>query len=277
MSRRRLHASAFTRVPTVDQPAGTAAYCFRGMRVKTKLMWRLAVPAAVTLLAGCGWLADPALSEIAPERRTYILYDADLGTLPGSQGFVYLSDPSPAEATQEYDEGATVLDTTAQQSDKAGYFASPLSVPVLNHARGFTVAFTVQIESEAHSSEHRAGFSVIVLGDDLLGIELGFWEDRIWAQEGGEGPLLFTQAEYAPWDTVAGLVLYRLAFSESGYTLSVDEAPVLTGALRDYTAFTGQPDPYEIPNLVFIGDNTSSADARVRIAAVSITVGSTDN
>jgi hypothetical protein len=45
---------------------------------------------------------------------------------------------------------------------------------------------------------------------------------------------------------------------------------VLSGSLRDYTAFSGPVDPYETPNLIFIGDDTSSASARIRLSYVSV-------
>ncbi|MEP7134154.1 MAG: hypothetical protein ABI904_04395 [Chloroflexota bacterium] len=55
------------------------------------------------------------------------------------------------------------------------------------------------------------------------------------------------------------------------YTLTANAIPLLTGPLRDYSAFTGFPDPYEAPNFLFLGDNTTSAQARVRLRFVSVT------
>ena len=61
-------------------------------------------------------------------------------------------------------------------------------------------------------------------------------------------------------------------FNISGdeYTLSTGGSEILTGVLRDYTAFDKLIDPYETPNLLFIGDNTSRAQAKVNIAYVAL-------
>ena len=49
--------------------------------------------------------------------------------------------------------------------------------------------------------------------------------------------------------------------------------PILQGALRQYTGFNppaGVPDVYKISNLIFIGDDTTSAGARVTIGPVQV-------
>ena len=150
---------------------------------------------------------------------------------------------------------------------------------------GYTVSFTVQVELEDHAGsdknndgiEDRAGFSLIVLSSDKRGIELGFWKDRIWAQEGGTGSTLFTQAEGAAFDTQSARIPYALAVQGDTYTLSSNGTPILSGNLRDYTAFSGFPDPYETPNLIFLGDDTSSASANIQLAYVEVgPIGSTE-
>ena len=74
------------------------------------------------------------------------------------------------------------MTTTLQISDKAGYFAKNQLMPQLDRTAGYTVRFTAQVQEELHNNNNRAGFSVIVLSSDLKGIELGFWEDQVWAQ-----------------------------------------------------------------------------------------------
>ena len=52
----------------------------------------------------------------------------------------------------------------------------------------------------------------------------------------------------------------------------VGDPATLTGQLRDYTTWVpplGFPDPYEMPSLIFLGDNTTSAGARTHISYVS--------
>jgi hypothetical protein len=205
---------------------------------------------------------------------TIVLYDGSLGNKPDDQGFTFLATPSVPATTSG---GATTLDTSAEKDISAGYFAaqgsffgSTAPVPVLDRVVGYSVHFTVQVELEDHSSDDRAGFSLIVLSSDKRGIELGFWKDRIWAQEGGSGDTLFTQAEGAAFNTQSGRIGYTLAVQGDSYALSSGGTPILSGALRDYTAFSGQPDPYETPSLIFLGDDTSSASAKIHLAYVAV-------
>ncbi len=195
---------------------------------------------------------------------TVTLYDGALNTgTPDTQGFFYLTKPVPSQARQSFTNGATTLTTTLQISDQAGYFASPLQMPQLDRTAGYTVRFTAQVLQESHNDNDRAGFSVIVLSSDLKGIELGFWADQVWAQSGPQ----FTRAETTTLDTTAGLIAYNLAIAQNSYTLTGGGAS-LSGPLRDYSSFG---DPYTRPNFLFLGDDTTSAGARIRLAKVDIT------
>jgi hypothetical protein len=249
----------------------------------SRLAWRVALPCLVlTSLASVS--AAPT-----PTAAATVLYDGAKNNRPNDQGWTYLA--AGGGATQNASGGATTLDTSGGKGTFAGYFAakggflgSSASVPVLDRAIGYAVSFSVQVELEDHSGsdrngdgkDDRAGFSLIVLSSDKRGIELGFWKDRIWAQEGGSGGGLFTQAEGAPFDTRSAHVLYTLTVQGDSYALSSAGAPILGGKLRDYTAFTGSPDPYKTPNLIFLGDDTSSASAKIQLAYVAAgpTVGS---
>jgi hypothetical protein len=219
--------------------------------------------AAFALLAGSG-------------RAEVVLYDGALDTTPDLQGWTYLTLPLVgADASQSASGGRTTLDTTADMSEMAGYFlggpfGDPALAPVLDRATGYTLSFDLRLDVESHASGDRAGFSLIALGGDLLGIELGFWADEVWAQD--DDPL-FTHDEGAAFDTTAALVRYELRVLGASYTLAADGVPILSGALRDYAAFDGSPDPYEVPNLLFFGDDTSGASARAEIARIGVTTG----
>lgn len=195
---------------------------------------------------------------------TNLLYDGALGTPPEAQGLFFFGAAVPVTAG-----GATTLDTSANDLLKAGYTLNPTVAITLDRAAGFQAIFAAQLITETHASNDRAGFSVIVLSSDKQGIELSFWRDRVWAQEGGAEPGLFTQAEGAPFDTT-GLVTYTLTLTSTAYTLSAGDAPLLSGPVRDYTAFDGSPDVYENPNFLFLGDNTASARASVRFSYVAV-------
>ena len=213
----------------------------------------------------------------APNATTRVLYDAALGGTPDEQAFAYQaigSFPSPPQAQQIYSSTipATVFNSMAEIQDSAGY---SYSQQPLDRAAGFTLQFTVQIRQEARNNANRAGFSVILLAEDLRGIELAFWPDKIWAQ--ADSPL-FTHAEEAPYDTTSGLIVYDLTIVTDTYSLAANGTAVLTGPVRDYTAWeppiSGAPDPYETPNLIFLGDDTGSAAAEVWLQNVVITYAS---
>jgi hypothetical protein len=211
---------------------------------------------------------------------TTVLYDGALGTMPEAQGFDYFE---LGISSRSWANGATLFNTLAFTDTYAGYTAQSNLVPVLDRQAGYSVQFTTQLLSESHAgsdrnsdgTDDRAGFSLTVLSTDTVGVELGFWTDRVWAQEGGSPPNLFTQAERVNFDTTSGLITYTLAISGTAYTLWADGAPLLSGSLRDYTAFTGPLDPYDTPNFIFLGDNSASARASVRLAAVSVSTGPT--
>ena len=208
-----------------------------------------------------------------PTTKTLILYDAAFGDIPSAPLLGFLDFPQNT-ASLSYTDSTTVLDTTAAGSDTyAGWVATATAspgFPILDRTAGFQVNFTVQVEDETHSSDHRAGFSFIVLGQDGQGIELGFWEDQIWAQADERTGGLFSRAEGVPFPVSAGLTEYQVTVAGDSYALTANGETILSGPLREYSAFTGFPDPYETPNFLFLGDNTTRAQARVRLRFVSI-------
>jgi hypothetical protein len=207
-----------------------------------------------------------------------VLYEGKLGGTPDSQGFTYLPF---GPATQGASGGVTTLTTTFTRTTQAGYTGS--QVPTLDSISGYTLRFSLQVISETHQGsdrngdglDDRAGFSVIAISSDgQYGLELDFWTDRIWVQEDGNSQPpagdLFTQAEGVAFDTTTGLIPYELTLRKQRYSLVVKNSELLSGTLRDYTPFNGFPDVYEIPNFIFMGDNTRSAQAIVKLAYVSV-------
>jgi hypothetical protein len=216
-----------------------------------------------------------ALGTPAASAGEIVLYDNTAGNLPQDQQWLtYIgvaSVSSPAD-------GVTV-DTRAFDLLAAGYFNHSLNAtpddwslkdpafPSLDPSLGFTLGFELQILDEDHVSSDRAGFSVILLGQDLLGIELGFWEGEIWAQSGPS----FTHAEGAPYNTTLERVLYELTIVGTSYFLRADGNQLLTGATRDYSPATPNPDPYGTPNMLFLGDDTGSAGAQFTLGGLTLT------
>jgi hypothetical protein len=186
-----------------------------------------------------------------------IFYDGSLG-LPSGQGWSYVA----FGGTQTLTSDGVMLDTSASASFQAGY--SRTLPDLLNRNNGFTLLFTSQMISEAHASNDRAGLAVILLADDKRGIELGFWTNNIFAQS--DSPL-FTHAEETNFPTTA-LVDYALTFHATNYVLSANGTPILSGPVRDYTAFVGFPNPYSTPDFLFFGDDTTSAGGAVILKKV---------
>ena len=152
-------------------------------------------------------------------------------------------------------------------------------MPLTDRSAGYTVRFDVRVVQESHvlgaagddngdGLEDRAGFSVISISEDLAGIELAFWQDRIWAQEDDSQTPgdLFTQAEGVDFDTTATILQYELRVLGALYQLipGGGVAPLLQAPLRNYTNFAGSIDPYEVPSFLFFGDDTTRGRSGVR-------------
>lgn len=195
--------------------------------------------------------------------QAQVLFDGSLAILPAAQGWDYAALPGTTELTTAG--GTTWLDTLALRNEQAGL--ARLAPEALDRDQGFAVEFVVRVEAEEHVSPDRAGFSVIVLDREARGIELGFWEDRVFAQ--ADQPL-FTHAEEALLDWSEGPLTLSLVFGSAGYRLFAEGEEQLSGPIRDYSAFTGFFDVYETPNFLFFGDDTTSAAARVELQRIAL-------
>jgi len=177
--------------------------------------------------------------------------------------------------------GGTVSQTTVSDGVRldtdlpvsAGYsnhnFLSQIknpNFPQLVRSNGFQLTFRTQILSEQHGSIHRAGWSVLMLGQDRKGVELGFWENEIWAQT--QSPL-FQHGEGVTIDARIARD-YRLQILGDRYALAADGVTVLEGDVKDYSSFGT---PYSLPNFLFLGDNTSSAGGSAILGKVSLQTG----
>lgn len=198
------------------------------------------VPPRSSLLVAC-LLASLAHSS------AQVLYDGTLG-LPAVQGWSFFV----TGGTQTSTGTGAQLDTTAANSFQGGY---SLTTSTLNRTNGFAVRFTSRMIAEAHANNNRGGLAVIVLADDHRGLELAFWTNTIFAQS--DSPL-FIQAEATNFSTTA-TVDYTLTFRPTNYVLLANGTPILSGFVRDYSAFAGFPNPYSSQNFLFFGDDTTSA------------------
>ncbi len=202
------------------------------------------------------------------------LYNGSLNTSPESQGWLtYGPDAS------NYTPGAsfTNFDTTSSNTLKDGYsnLGAANTLPILDRNFGFDVTLNMKMLSEAHASGDRAGVSLIVLDKDHKGVELGFWADQVWAQQDSPlqthpgTPTTEATSAFNPSDHEW---VYDLHIGPAGYTLTADGTQILSGPNKDYSAFAGFPNVYALPDFIFLGDDTTSANGHATFSELGVTV-----
>jgi PEP-CTERM motif len=231
---------------------------------------------------------------------TTFLYNGSGTQTPQSQGWLSFADNAifgDGTPVTTSTSGATTLDTTGANNNptsssniEAGYsnytaLGSMVNgaFPALNPTTGFSVSFDVAINLESHGTDtDRAGFDVIVLGSDKKGVELGFWSNDIWAQQFNPGmPGTFTrdgsEDSNIQRDTTAlnnaPSTHYTLTITGTSYSLSTgtgSPVTILTGTTHDYTGSAMLP--YTLANYVFIGDDTTDAQASETFTDLAVTV-----
>ncbi len=226
---------------------------------------------------------------------TQVLYDADnpplanfTPTTPGwlanglfglteivsPQGTELVPGPFGNSAVGGYSNHFSTLELSPLQV-KTGALVNA-TFPVLERTTGYALDLGFRVLAEDHSiNGNRAGFSITLIGSDLMGIEIGFQSNRIFAQETGAGTF-FTAAENTVDVSALGLLSdyhrWTLGVGGNNYTLSQGGINVLTGALRNYSGYTGLgEDAYRTPNFLFFGDNTTSAGSTYGINYAAIT------
>jgi hypothetical protein len=180
----------------------------------------------------------------------------------------------------------TLLDTLADlaivdgYSNYGGLHLANKDFPNLSRSNGYSLTFTVEILKEEHNRAERAGFSVIILSQDVnnkthTSLEIGFQKNRIFLQN--DQPLFGRQAaqenlKFNPVDT--GAIEYQIKVKDNEYILSSGKNLILKGKLRDYTRFTGLLNPYRFPSFIFLGDDTTSASAKINLGKIVLQVNS---
>ena len=184
------------------------------------------------------------------------LFDASAGTLPSQQGELIFAGFGGLQSVVP--EGVL----TQSSIGNTAQYGYGTTAHVLDHTLGVRLDFAMRINSESHVGVDRAGFSVILIAPDLYGIEISAWENEVWAQNVG-----FTHGEGAAFDTTASLTNYSLRLLNGNYTLFADNNLLLSGALRNYSAAGF---PYDVANTLFIGDDTTSAQANVTLGDMTL-------
>ncbi len=194
-----------------------------------------------------------------------VLYDASLDTAPSSQGWALGFFPSPPSESV----AGGVLSFESTLLGSAGYVKLPAAV--LDADAGYRLAFELRVTSELqNASANRAPFSLTAVSANTdQAIELGFKTGEIFSQD--DVPNLFERGEMAVFDTMFDFVFYELLVQGTAYELLANGSSLLSGTLRNYTAFMGILDPYETPNFLFFGDNTSSSGGSWELKTVDLT------
>lgn len=255
------------------------------------------------LLAATVTSAFLLLSSESAKALTTVLYNGASGKPPNDLSFnprwTYVPNnpfvfPSTASSTQTSDASGTVFSSMSSNDIESGY---GWTATQLNATTGYNLRFDLQLLQESRNTsassnpadkngdgkDDRAGLSILIVSTDTKkAIELGFFVDRVWAQEdGATKPPRFTQAEGAAFDTRTNVNQYDLSIVDNSYYLYTNGnyvSPLLSGRLRDYTTEPTPsgypvfaPNPYKTANTIFIGDNTTAAGGQFRLNQVAFT------
>ena len=201
----------------------------------------------------------------AAAAHSAVLYDASTNALPASQGWL---SGGIGPVTQSAAGGIYSFDSTAQMATQWGHSLS-LNASPLDTAQGFDLTFSVRVISEDHGSNlNRAGFSLLFTGQDPThSLELAFWTNRVWAYHyDAQLGSPFVQGVGAAIDATQW-TNYTLQVRQQSFTLLSGAIPLMSGPLENYTA---QGAPYSSTNLIFFGDDTSSARGSVQLTSIQL-------
>ena len=217
-----------------------------------------------------------------PASRTINLYSPSLGTLPETQGWLAFGAVGGSRALST---SGTTLRTSISPSAIAGYsnylssvprLVNP-SFPSLDRSQGFVLDFNLRLISELHQVNNRAGFSVTLLDGSSTptGIELGFWTNSIFSQAGGSSPFTSVNERNTSINTTLASN-YSLLMIDQSYYLLANNRLVLSGAVQSYSSWPKDSllpyNPYTLPNFVFLGDNSRSAQGEAELGATAISL-----
>jgi len=212
------------------------------------------------------------LALLATSAPAGTLYDPALVTLPTAQGWSALGVGNPPSQTFVGGRLRTDTLTDPAVTQFVNYLSPPAPVP-LDTVAGFTLSFGLQLDSEAHQSVNRAGYSVLVQGlDQSKAIELSFWANEVWAMNYVVGGVDsgFVHGSGFGLPTTASFRQYALTVQNNAYSLRADGAPILSGPMIDYPVLGLSTAVYGTSNTLFLGDNSSRGQAITDLGLVSI-------
>jgi hypothetical protein len=155
------------------------------------------------------------------------------------------------------------------------------SFPILERQAGYNLSFTAKMDSQTNNGMNgplRAGFNLLVISSDQMGIEIGFRNPNTQNQT----PDIFSQ-DNASFNAIGEInsdlggilnnfTTYDLQVSGDQYRLSTGSTLLLNGNLRNYSSSVGFGSAvYRTPNFLFLGDNTTSAGGTTQLQSLNVT------
>jgi len=98
------------------------------------------------------------------------LFDDSLGTLPSEQGSLLFAGIGGSQTVSAA--GVDLNTTSMGNTGQIGY--SNIGALELDRSTGVNLSLELQVNVENHATPDRSGFSIIVITNDLYGIELAF-------------------------------------------------------------------------------------------------------
>jgi hypothetical protein len=216
-------------------------------------------------------LAAVSLVSLTGMARGVVLYDGSLGTAPTTQTPSLLFFNIPGGASLTTGPTSATLNTTFNNGIYSGL--SMISPVTLDPAVGYTVRVDAKILSSTFTKDSRAGFSIIAIGSDKRGVEIGFHTNEIYALKYTAVPSPdLVRDEVVSFDTTSAITKYELSVSGTTFTLRADGTSIMTGPTKDYAPFAGAIDPYETDNFLWFGDNTTSASGSTEFSRLEVIV-----
>ncbi len=250
------------------------------------------------------------LTVTSANAAVFTLYNASNNTTPDSQGNLKSGAICPATSflgpcnalgnvpfqvspSQTLVTGGVQLDTSANSAEYSGYSNyNPLSTnyfnisifssSTLNQTTGYTITFTVQLNSATDNTgsnsvgnPNRAAFSILAVSSNTSkAIEIGFRANEIFAQTSS---FTLPAAQSTTFNTGAALNTYKLTVFNDTYSLTSGATNLINGSLVDYTTFnpsTSSPplpfNPYNTPSFIFFGDNTGKESGVFTLGDVTL-------
>jgi hypothetical protein len=205
----------------------------------------------------------------ASQANALTLYDP-AGGLPAAQGWSTVS--SATAGSDTFIAGRLRTDTTGVGVSQHGHFRGATTLDTVG---GFVLQFSLQVISETTNTPNRAGFAVLLQGQDQSkSLELAFVDNRVWALQYtfGAPDNGFVQGEGVAFDTTAAFRQYTLTVQNNLYSLTANGQPLLSGAMRDYPTLPNSLGTlvYGQSNLLFFGDNTSQASGIADVGSITL-------